>query len=239
VAQLAAAAAGQLGLPAGDAVAVRRAGLLHDLGRTGVPNSIWDKAGALTESERERVRLHPYYTERALARPEALARLGAIAAAHHERVDGSGYHRGLGGGALPPVGRVLAVADVYHAMTEPRPHRAPLEPAEAAGELRREVREGRLDADAAEAVLVAAGHRTGSRRRTAPGGLTPRELEVLLLLARGASNREIARTLVIAEKTAANHVEHIYAKLDVSTRTGAALYAMRHGLLDSLEPLAR
>ena len=88
-------------------------------------------------------------------------------------------------------------------------------------------------------MLAAAGHRTSSRRRSAPGGLTPRELEVLVLLARGASNREIAKTLVIAEKTAANHVEHIYAKIDVSTRAAAALYAMRQGLLETLEPLAR
>jgi putative nucleotidyltransferase with HDIG domain len=239
VAGLAADAAEQLGLPAADAVLARRAGLLHDLGRTGVPNSIWDKPGALTESERERVRLHPYYTERALARPAALARLGAIAAAHHERLDGSGYHRGLAGPSLSPPARVLAAADAYHAMTEPRPHRPAFDPAEAARELRQDVRSGRFDADAAEAVLAAAGHPTGARRRSAPAGLTPRELEVLALLARGATNREIARTLVIAEKTAANHVEHIYGKLDVSSRAGAALYAMRHGLLETLEPLAR
>ena len=134
---------------------------------------------------------------------------------------------------------MLAAADAYHAMTEPRPHRPALEPAAAAEELRGEARAGRLDAEAAEAVLAAAGHRRTRRGRSSPGGLTPRELEVLVLLARGASNKEIARTLVIAEKTAANHVEHIYAKIDVSTRASAALYAMRHGLLDTLEPLAR
>jgi HD-GYP domain-containing protein (c-di-GMP phosphodiesterase class II) len=239
VAALAADAAALFGLPASETVMVRRAALLHDLGRTGVSNAIWDKPGPLSESERERVRLHPYYTERALARPPALARLGAVAAAHHERLDGSGYHRGLAGASLSPPARVLAAADAYHAMTEPRPHRLPLEPAKAADELRREVRAGLFDADAAEAVLAAAGHRTASRRRSAPGGLTPRELEVLMLLARGASNREIAKTLVIAKKTAANHVEHIYAKIDVSTRAAAALYAMRQGLLDTLEPLER
>ena len=239
VAALAAEAATQLGLPESDMVSVRRAALLHDLGRTGVPNSIWDKPGALTESERERVRLHPYYTERALARPAALARLGAIAGAHHERLDGSGYHRGLTGASVSVPARVLAAADAYHAMTEPRPHRPPLAPADAADELRRDVRAGRFGGEIAEAVLAAAGHRTSSRRRGAPGGLTPRELEVLVLVARGASNREIAKTLVIAEKTAANHVEHIYAKIDVSTRAAAALYAMRHGLLETLEPVAR
>ena len=237
VAALAAHAAGLLGLPAGEVASVRRAALLHDLGRTGIPNTIWDKPSALTESERERVRLHSYYTERALARPAALARLSAIAAVHHERLDGSGYHRGLAGASLSASGRVLAAADAYHAMTEPRPHRPPLQPQQAAGELRRDVRSGRFDADAAEAVLSAAGHRASSRRRSAPAGLTPRELEVLVLLARGASTRQIAKTLVIAQKTAANHVEHIYAKIDVSTRAAATLYAMRQGLLDTLEPL--
>ena len=236
VATLAADAVQLLGLGDAEVGLARWAGLLHDLGRTGVPNSIWDKPGALTEGERERVRLHPYYTERALARPAALARLGLVAAAHHERCDGSGYHRGLGGASLSPTARVLAAADAYHAMTEPRPHRPALDPVRAADELRRDVRAGRFDADAAEALLAAAGHRTAARRRSSPAGLTPRELEVLVLLARGASNREIARTLVIADKTASNHVEHIYAKIDVSTRAAATLYAMRQGLLD---PLAR
>ena len=239
VAALAADAASHLGLPEDDVVTVRRAGLVHDLGRTGVPNTIWDKPGPLTGAEHERVRLHPYYTERALARPPALARLGAVAGAHHERLDGSGYHRGLGAGSLPVAARVLAAADAYHAMTEPRPHRPALDPRAAAGELRREARDGLFDRDAAESVLAAAGHRAVRRGRGAPDGLTPRELEVLVLVARGASNREIARTLVIAEKTAANHVEHIYSKIDVSTRASATLYAMRHGLLDTLEPLER
>jgi HD-GYP domain-containing protein (c-di-GMP phosphodiesterase class II) len=218
---------------------VRRAALVHDLGRTGIPNTIWDKPGPLTASEWERVRLHPYYTERALARPEALARLGVVAAAHHERLDGSGYHRTLAAASLSPAARLLAAADAYHAMTEPRPHRPALEPAAAAAELRAEVRAGRLAGDAAEAVLGAAGHRVHVRRRSAPAGLTQREVEVLVLLARGASNKEIARALVIAEKTASSHVQHIYAKLDVSSRAAASLCAMRFGLLDTLEPLAR
>jgi HD-GYP domain-containing protein (c-di-GMP phosphodiesterase class II) len=239
VAALANDTATQLGLAPRDIATARRAGLVHDLGRTGVPNSIWDKPGLLTEPERERVRLHPYYTERALARPAALARLGVVAGAHHERLDGSGYHRGLAGSTLAPTARVLAAADAYHAMTEPRPHRPALDPSDAAEQLRRDARAGRLDGEVADAVLSAAGHRRQRRGRSTPGGLTPRELEVLMLLARGASNKEIARTLVIAEKTAANHVEHIYAKIDVSTRATAALYAMRHGLLETLEPLAR
>jgi HD-GYP domain-containing protein (c-di-GMP phosphodiesterase class II) len=233
VARLASAAAQEAGLP-GDAVTeLRRAALVHDVGRTGVPNSIWDKHGPLTDSERERVRLHPYYTERMLARPEALARLGAIAACHHERLDGSGYHRSLTGSALSPSARILAAADAYHGMTEARPHREALGTDEAAAELRGEVRAGRIDADAAEDVLTAAGHpRASARERARPAGLTARELEVLLLVARGASSRDVAEQLVIAEKTARNHIERVYLKLEVSTRAEASLYAMRHGLVD-------
>jgi HD-GYP domain-containing protein (c-di-GMP phosphodiesterase class II) len=233
VARLAAGAAQTAGLPDDAIIELRRAALVHDLGRTGVPNTIWDKPGPLTDAERERVRLHPYYTERMLARPEALARLGAIAACHHERLDGSGYHRSLPGSALSPEARILAAADVYHAMTEPRPHRAALGAREAAAELRGEVRAGRIDADAAEDVLLAAGHpRAGARERARPAGLTARELEILLLVARGVSSRDVAQQLVIAEKTARNHIEHIYIKLGVSTRAEASLYAMRHGLVD-------
>ncbi len=234
VADLAAAAGRHSGLPEADVVVLRRAGLVHDLGRTGVPNAIWEKPGPLTDAEWERVRLHTYFTERMLARPPALARLGAVAALHHERLDGSGYHRGLPGASLTPAARILAAADAYHAMTEPRPHRPALPPEDAARELRAEVKGGRLGGDAVEAVLGEAGHRVG-RRRAHPGGLTAREVEVLIHLARGASNREIARSLQISQKTVGNHVEHIYTKLGVSTRTAAALFAMQQGLLDTLE----
>lgn len=233
VAKLAAAAAEVTGLAVEAVTELRRAALVHDLGRTGVPNTIWDKPGPLTDAEWERVRLHPYYADRMLSRPEALARLGAIAACHHERLDGSGYHRSLPGSALSPSARILAAADAYHAMTEARPHRDALEPEQAATTLRAEVRAGRIDADAAEDVLTAAGHRrAGARGRARPAGLTARELEVLLLVARGASSRDVADALTIAEKTARNHIEHIYAKLGVSTRAEASLFAMRHGLVD-------
>jgi HD-GYP domain-containing protein (c-di-GMP phosphodiesterase class II) len=233
VARLTAAAAQAVGLPDAAVTELRRAALVHDLGRSGVPNTVWDKPGPLSDAERERVRLHPYYTERMLARPEALAGLGALAACHHERLDGSGYHRSLPGSALAHAARILAAADVYHAMTEARPHRGALEPEAAAAELRREVRAGRLDGDAAEDVLTAAGHaRASARERSRPAGLTAREFEVLLLVARGASSRDVARELVIADKTARNHIERIYGKLGVSTRAETSLYAMRHGLIE-------
>ena len=231
VAALAAEAGRRAGLRAADVVTLHRAALLHDIGRTGVSTSIWDKPGPLSEREWERVRMHPYYTERILARPPALARLGALAGLHHERLDGSGYHRGLPAAMLSPAARILAAADVYHALTEPRPHRPAFSAEAAADEIRREVRAGRLDSEAVNYVLAAAGHRVQVARRELVAGLSERELEVLRLLARGHFTRQIAETLVISPKTADHHIQHIYTKIGVSTRAGATLYAMEHDLL--------
>lgn len=235
VANLAAAAAQRFGLPAREARELRRAALLHDLGRLGIPNVLWDKGGPLGAAEAERVRLVPYLTERMLSACAALAPLGAFAGLVHERLDGSGYPRGLCGDALPPAARVLAAADVYHALTERRPHREALSADAAAAEVRAEVKAGRLDGDAADAVLKAAGHRVRSRPER-PAGLTPREVEVLALVARGHTNKRIAAELVVTPKTVANHVEHIYSKLGVSSRAAATLFATQHGLLGIYEP---
>jgi HD-GYP domain-containing protein (c-di-GMP phosphodiesterase class II) len=230
VADLAAAAGARQGLSAAEVRTLRRAGLVHDLGRLGVSNAIWDKRGPLGVGEWERVRLHPYLTERMLQQSETLAPLGAIAVQHRERLDGSGYPRGLLGGAISRPARILGAADAYQAMREPRPHRRERSADQAAAELRAEAKAGRLDADAVEAILGAAGHRV-SRRREGPAGLTAREVEVLRLLARGLSNKEIAKLLVISPKTAGNHIEHIYTKIGASTRARASLFAMQHGLL--------
>jgi HD-GYP domain-containing protein (c-di-GMP phosphodiesterase class II) len=236
VARLAGAAAALCGLPDREVVTLRRAALVHDIGLHGVPASILDKPGPLTSAEMERMRLGSYWTARVLARPPALGRIGAIASLAHERLDGSGYHRGLSGAAIPAAGRVLAAADAYCAMRESRPHRPALSPQQAAAELRREVRSGRLAADAADAVRAAAGqHR--ARRPAGPAGLTPREVEVLSLIARGASTRQVARALGITARTAGTHIERIYTKIGASTRSTATLFAMQHGLLDSLSPV--
>jgi HD-GYP domain-containing protein (c-di-GMP phosphodiesterase class II) len=231
VAALATEAARHAGLPSDDVTDLQRAAYLHDLGRTGISAAIWEKAGSLSEREWERVRLHSYYTERILARPPRLAQLGAVAGMHHERLDGSGYHRGLTGTNLSPAARILAVADVYHALTESRPHRPAHAPEFAAEELRREVRTGQLDGAAVNCVLAAAGHRVRAERGALASGLSEREVQVLRLLARGLSTKAIAASLVISPKTADRHIQNIYTKIGVSTRAGATLFAMEHNLL--------
>ena len=238
VKELVTGAAGSFGLPEADVPELRRAACVYDLGRLGVPNTVWDKTGPLTLSELERVRMHPYLSERMLAFSPTLARLGDIAVQHHERLDGSGYPRGLSADQIEATARLLAAADTYQAMCEPRSHRPALTPTDAAVEVRREVAAGRLDGDAVDSVLRAAGHRV-RRRREWPAGLTAREVEVLRLLARGLSNRQIAAELVITPKTAGSHVEHIYRKIDASNRAQASLFAMRHGLMRDTPAPAR
>ena len=231
VAELAEAAAWRAGLDATRVAGLRRAALLHDLGRVAVPSGIWDRPGPLRDSEWELVRLHAYHGERALARSPRLAPFGAITGAHHERLDGSGYHRSSAGAQLSAEARLLAAADCYQAMTHARPHRERLDPERAAAELQAQVRAGRLDSAAVQAVLTVAGHTGKVGRRAFPAGLSDREAQVLTLLARGQSNRKIAGQLGITPKTAGHHVEHLYAKIGVSTRAAAALFALEHGLL--------
>ena len=231
VAELAEAAAWRLGLPAASVTLVRRAALAHDLGRVGVSNAIWEKPGPLGFGEWERVRLHPHFTERAFAQSTALAPIGLLAGSHHERLDGSGYHRGTRGPALDQAARILAAADCYGAMREARPYRPALDAAAAEAELMREAEEGRLDADAVDAVLNAAGHRVQQRPRELPAGLTERELEVLLVLVRGESNQAIAEDLGISAKTVGHHVQHVYQKAGVRSRAAATVWAFEHNLV--------
>ena len=231
VAALAEEAGRHAGLDDAACDGLRCAGLVHDLGRVAVENGIWDKPGPLTTSEWERVRLHPYYTERILSRCRSLTSLVAPASSHHERLDGSGYHRALPVEALSREARILAAADVLAALTADRPHRPAFAADAAARTLESEAR-AKLDPDAVACVLAAAGQRGAPSLPRWPAELTDREVEVLRLIARGQSNREVAQRLFISPKTVGRHVENVYAKIGVSSRAAAAVFAMEHRLLD-------
>jgi len=229
VAELARAAAAHCGLAAAECDRLAVAALLHDLGRVSVPNGIWDAPRALNRPERERVRLAAYHTERILAQSRLLEPYARLAGAAYERLDGSGYPKGHSGGQLDQCARILAAADVYHALLEERPHRPAVGPSAAADQLAAEVAAGRLDGTAVDAVLAAA----GQPRRTPlhyPDSLTAREAEVLVLLARGLTNKSIARRLAISPRTVQNHVARVFDKTGAGNRAAAAVYAVVHGL---------
>jgi len=232
VASLAGAAAKQLGLPASDIRNVRWAAYAHDIGELAVPVSTWMRAGALTERETDGARLHPYHGERALTSLGGDGKqVASLVQRHHEHLDGSGYHRNSRGPDLSPAARILAAAEAFQTAREARPHRPAATDAAAAAKLRGAVKEGQLCPDAVEAVLTCVGQRA---RRTAPkrlAGLTPREIEVLRLIAAGATAKEAASKLDIATKTADNHIQSLYSKIGVTTRAGAALYALERGLI--------
>jgi len=230
VAELAVRAAALVRVPSELRATLRRAALLHDVGRVVVTASIWDKAGPLSDAETDRVRLHTLMTERILSAAPVLAEEAELAALAHERLDGRGYHRRLPAVGLTVAARVLAAADVYQALTSARPHRAALPAARAVAVLRDEASAGRLDGETVEAVLAAAGERPAPQPR-APAGLTEREIEVLRLVARGLTNKQVATELRIAVKTAGNHVQSTLGKIGVRTRSAAAMFAMRNGLV--------
>ncbi len=232
VAELASTADVLLGKDAEAVALVRRAGLVHDLGQVGLPYRIWERPAGLGPAEWEQVRLHALWGERALSAAPKLQDLASLVGAHHERLDGSGYHRQLDGARLDGQARVLAAADVYAALCEARAHRPARGPVVAAAVLREEVRAGRLDAGAVDAVLAAAGQPSLRSRRSWPRGLSDREVDVLRLIALGRTNRDVARELHLSAKTVGRHVENLYAKIGVSSRAAAALFAMQERLLD-------
>ena len=236
VARLAETAALSAGLDKDETATLRRAAQVHDLGMLSVPNRVWIKRGPLNPAEWERVRLHPYHTHRILSLAAPLRDIAAIAGLHHERLDGSGYHRGLRASGLPLAARILAVAEVYESMSEERAWRPALAPVEATRQLRDEVGAGRLDARALDAVLEAAGQPQATRRsgRAWPSGLTDREVDVLRAITRGLANKQIARELFVSQATVHTHVINIYGKIGVNTRAGATLFAFENDLVDSL-----
>jgi HD-GYP domain-containing protein (c-di-GMP phosphodiesterase class II) len=233
-AELAAAAAQIRGCDADAITTVRRAALVHDFGTTAVPNSIWDKPAALTRAEFDRVELHPLLTEQMLRRSPALGVLNPVASAHHEKCDGSGYHKRVCASGGDEGTCVLAAVEVYVGLTADRADRPAFSADDAAGELRRLASQGVLDTRATDAVLEAAGHgkpEAGTRRRKHPAGLSEREIDVLRLAARGLTAKEIADRLFISPKTADHHIQHIYNKIGVSTRAAAALWATERAVV--------
>jgi HD-GYP domain-containing protein (c-di-GMP phosphodiesterase class II) len=233
-AQLAADAAELLGCTDAEITSFRRAALLHEFGTTAIPNSILDKRGPLTRAEFDRVEHHPMFTEQMLGRSPALAVLNPVAGAHHEKADGSGYHKGLKGEATDRAARVLTAVDMYVGLTTERADRPAFSADAAATELRELGSLGVLDRETADAVLMAAGHgnqRTARPRPQLPGGLTRREVEVLHLAALGLTTQQLADRLFISPKTADHHIQHVYTKIGVSTRAAAALWAMQNDVV--------
>lgn len=231
VAEAAQRAARAASMPPNDVDLVTRAALIHDVGRVGVQSSLLAKAGPLSRAEQERIRLHSYFTERIFAANPVLAPVGALGAAHHEHLDGSGYHRGLQASGLSAPARLLAAANSWCSLTETRPHRPALTESEAASVLRAQADEGHLDRNAVDAVTTSVGQRGARTRRAASIALTEREVEVLRLVARERTNPSIARTLGISIKTVERHVTHIYQKIGVTSRAGAAVHALENGLM--------
>ena len=216
---------------------LKRAALLHDFGSTALPNSIWDKKSALTRAEFDRVELHPMFTEQMLRRSPALSQLNPVASAHHEKSDGSGYHKRVRGEALDPSAAVLAAAEVYVGMTTERADRAAFSAEDAAGELKKLASANVLEPRAVRAVLVAAGQGEPAgpprprKRLKLAGGLSQREVDVLKLAARGLTTKEIGDRLFISTKTADHHIQHVYTKIGVNTRAAAALWAIQNAVL--------
>ncbi len=234
-AELAEDAGKLLGFSTAELTSVRRAALVHDFGTTAVPNSIWDKPAPLTRAEFDRVELHPMLTEQMLRRSPALAVLNPVAAAHHEKADGSGYHKCLHVDGTNAGAAVLAAVDIYVALTSERADRPAAAGALAASQLRELASQGALVPRAADAVVEAAGQGKplrSSRKPVHPGGLTGREVDVLRLATLGLTTKEIGERLFISAKTADHHIQHVYSKIGVSSRAAAALWAIQNAVVD-------
>ena len=236
VADLAERIARRMGLPETESTHIYHAALVHDIGIVAVPSFVLNKSeDTLTESEREQVRLHPYHSERVLSKVPALEPIIPLVAAHHERMDGRGYYRGLRGSEIPLGARIIAVADRFDELTHDAPDGRGRESDQAVEVMREEV-EGRFSPDVFEVLLeelsgVDRSHRQRTRRQEWPARLTDREVDVLRLIARGLNRRQVAGALFIAEGTVRSHLEHIYDKIGVSSRAAATLFAVEHNLL--------
>lgn len=239
VGDLAEAVGSLMQLPRGEVAAIRQAALMHDVGLVTAPSFVLHKPRkALTPVEWESIRLHPYRGERILSRVSVLKPVVPLIAAHHERMDGRGYYRGLAGSQIPLGARIIAAADHFDDLSHETPDHPALELEDALKRLSDEAGRG-LFPDTVEAIgqvvrgqRAIRGHRTKSQRGAWPAGLTDREVEILRLLTRGLSRREMAERLILSEHTVRHHLEHIYNKVGVSTRVAATLFAVEHDLLN-------
>lgn len=231
--ELLTAAARPFGVPDWQIADLELAGLLHGLGRVSVSNQVLERTGPLSDADREQVRLAPYWTARILSRTPVIQGASGLASQAFERLDGSGCHRGLAAAQLEPAARLLQSGVVLVALLSERPWRPALSAAQAKRIVEELVAAGRLEARAVSFLLASIGQRSRVRSQAAQHDqpLTDRERGVLTLLARGHSNKAIARTLEISPSTAGTHVENIYRKLAVSTRAAATLKAASLGVL--------
>jgi HD-GYP domain-containing protein (c-di-GMP phosphodiesterase class II) len=228
-ADLAESMARGLGMPDDEIALCRRAALVHDLGQVGVPSAALD-APAASPAARAQLEMHPHFTLRLLASAPALRDIGAVAAAHHERLDGSGYPDGLPGGKLPRPARVLAVADEYDELVRGTQGRAPMASDDALAALGNA--SARFDAACVTALRDALLRPAASAARGPwPAGLTDREVDVVRLAAIGLTIKEIAANLSLSAHTARHHLEHVYEKVGVSSRAGVTLFAVEHNLV--------
>ena len=232
--QLAADAARVLGLDEDDVTTLRRAALVHDFGTTAVPNSIWDKPGPLTRAEFDRVELHPMLTEQMLRRSPALAALNPVASAHHEKCDGSGYHRRLQADADDLGACLLAATEIYVGLTTERADRPPFSPEDAAAELRRLESAGVLEPRASRAVLVAAGHgepqRADGQAARQPGRAHPARGRRAAARRQGAHHAPDRRpTLHLTQDRRPPHPAHLRQDRRVDAGRRGALGDAAHG----------
>lgn len=233
VSELAARAAALAGLPPLQQQGLVRAALLHGIGRVSVSNTIWERAGRPGVDDWERIRLAPYWTARAGALIPALREYTALASQLYERLDGTGYFRGLDRDTLGQPARLLAVAAAHAALCARRPWRAALTMGEAADLLTQQAADGLFDADAVRWVLAAAAGDAGNSLPVPvrKGLLSEREVEVLRRISLGESNKEAARVMQISPSTVRTHVESIFRKLQCSTRAAATLKGLNLGLI--------
>jgi HD-GYP domain-containing protein (c-di-GMP phosphodiesterase class II) len=226
VARLASTVAGIASLDDGEAEVLVQAALVHDVGMVAVPVGVWRGVSRAGDTESELVRLHPHWSARVLGRCVGLERVALVAGQHHERRDGSGYPFQLAGD-LGRVSGLLACVVLFDELTAIGGRRED----EAAAEMAALTDAGALDRRDVQAILEAAGFNAPPARVDRPAGLTEREVDVLGLLARGLTNRQIAAALCVSVKTVGAHVEHVYVKAGVRSRAAATLFAMHHDLV--------